>query len=140
MTEAVGSLNQGEEYSLKSVADAFLDHIDRAREALRNSREHRAFPCIRISNSELPYPKGSEPDSDSSGPLPLLASSSDDEREKARKAQSKKSYEPDSDSSEPWWPLVKSPETSEDEYWERTRRESKHLEARHSAKIAKQQK
>ena len=48
MTEAVGSLNQGEEYSLKSVADAFLDHIDRAREALRNSQEHRAFPCIRI--------------------------------------------------------------------------------------------
>ena len=47
MTEAVGSLNQGEEYSLKSVADAFLDHIDRAREALRNSQEHRAFPCIK---------------------------------------------------------------------------------------------
>ena len=172
MTEAVGSLNQGEEYSLKSVADAFLDHIDRAREALRNSQEHRAFPCIKgaedssgylcvecgyeieedelgIKNwirlkddsyihtecwsvcpaafadqlhySELPYPKGSEPDSDSSGP----------------------------------WPLVESPETSEEE-WDRTRRELRRYEAKalttarqkkiaerqakQSAKIAKQQK
>ena len=29
MTEAVGSLNQSEEYSLKSVADAFLDHLEK---------------------------------------------------------------------------------------------------------------
>ena len=55
MTEAVGSLNQGEEYSLKSVADAFLDHIDRAREALKNSQEHRAFPCIKGTEDNPRY-------------------------------------------------------------------------------------
>jgi hypothetical protein len=118
MTEAVGSLNQGEEYSLKSVSDAFLDHLDRAREALRNPQgidktlieTHTAFSCV----------KGSEPDSEEpppleEGPPPLVSSSSENESEKARQAE--KGSEPDSDSSGP--PLVSS---SSDGEWERTRK------------------
>ena len=43
MTEALGFLNQGEEYCMESVTDAFLDHLDRAREALRNPQTAAQF-------------------------------------------------------------------------------------------------
>ena len=82
----------------------------------------------------------------------MVVSSSDDEWEKARKAQ-QKIPESDSDSSRP--PLVESPETTEEE-WERTRKELDRFEAKvkytarqkkiaerekkYSAKIAEQQK
>jgi hypothetical protein len=130
MTEAVGTLNQNEEYSLKSVADAFLDHMDRAREALRNPQGSTAFACIKVSSSQA-WADVSDVDSNSSGPPPMVSSSG---------SQRSTPQGSDSDSSGP--DLVSSPETSEEEvdYREAARRELKRLEARRSAKLERQQK
>ena len=40
---------------MKSVTDAFLDHLDRAREALRNPQTHAAFPCIKGTEDNPRY-------------------------------------------------------------------------------------